>query len=203
MNEQILWFATRGAGIVSLALFTGVVGLGVLTAGRWQTATWPRFLTAELHRTIALLSLVFLGVHIATAVADPFTSLGIVAAAIPFASSYRPLWVGLGVISVDLIVALVATSLLRARIGQRTWRVIHWAAYAAWPLALLHGIGSGTDGTSPWLLAIDAICLVVVASAAAWRFADVRSNRGRLVDVARAAGTRQTAGTRQPADLGA
>jgi DMSO/TMAO reductase YedYZ heme-binding membrane subunit len=191
MNEQILWFATRGAGVVSLVLFTSVMGLGVLTAGRWQTVSWPRFLTAELHRRLALLSVVFLGVHIVTAIADPFTSLGIVAAAIPFASSYRPLWVGLGVISVDLVLALIVTSLLRSRIGGRTWRTIHWASYAAWPLALLHGIGSGTDGTSPWLLAVDVLCLGAVSLAVAWRFAAPRSGRGRLAEVARGSGSRR------------
>ena len=95
MTSQLLWFATRGAGVVSLLLFTVVVCLGVLTVLRWQTEDWPRFLTAELHRSLALLSVVFVTMHIVTAIVDPFTSLGLVAAVIPFASSYRPLWVGL------------------------------------------------------------------------------------------------------------
>src|SRR4029077_7398055 len=105
---------------------------------RWQTDRWPRFLTVELHRTISLLSVVFLVVHILTAILDPFTNLGLAAALVPFASSYRPLWVGLGVLSVYLGVAVLVTSLLRERVGLRLWRAVHWLAYASWPLAIIH-----------------------------------------------------------------
>jgi sulfoxide reductase heme-binding subunit YedZ len=190
MSDQILWFATRGAGVVSLILLTMVTCLGLLTVVRWQSPSWPRFLTAGLHRNLALLSLAFLGTHIATAILDPFTALGIVAAAIPFASSYRPIWVGLGVIALDLILALIATSLIRERLGQRAWRAIHWASYAAWPLALVHGLGSGSDAFAPWLLAIQAICLAMVGGALLWRLAVGGSNRSRLPDVV-AAGARR------------
>src|SRR5438093_511325 len=118
MNDQILWFATRGAGVVSLLLLTAVVCLGVLTVVRWQSPAWPRFLSVVLHRNLALLSVAFLAIHIVTAVIDPYTSLGFIAAAIPFAWSYRPVWVGLGVISLDLLLAVVLTSLVRARRGN-------------------------------------------------------------------------------------
>jgi sulfoxide reductase heme-binding subunit YedZ len=183
MSDKILWFATRGAGTVSLLLFTAVVCLGVLTVMRWQGAGWPRFLSAQLHRNLSLLSLVFLAVHVVTAIADPFAQLGVLAAVVPFASSYRPLWVGLGVIAVDLGIALVVTSLLRARVGQRAWRAIHWLAYACWPLAVLHGIGSGTDAAAPWMLAIDALCVGSVMGAVAWRVLAGRSNRSQLAGI--------------------
>jgi len=169
MSSEILWYATRGAGVVSLLLFTGVVLLGVLGAGRWQRPGWPRALTGGLHRNVALLSLVFLGIHVATAVLDPVAALGPVAALVPFASSYRPLWVGLGVIAVDVGIALVLTSELRKHIGVRAWRAIHWAAYAAWPLAVVHGIGAGTDGRTAWMIAIDVLCVGIVCGAVAWR----------------------------------
>jgi sulfoxide reductase heme-binding subunit YedZ len=185
MSTQILWFATRGAGVVSLLLFTAVVVLGILTSMRWHTDRWPRFLTAEVHRTISLLSVVFLVVHILTAILDPFTKLGLAAALVPFASSYRPLYVGLGVLSIYLGVAVLVTSLLRDRIGLRLWRAIHWLAYASWPLALLHSIGSGSDATATWMLAVDALCVVPVAFAVAWRVVSTRgSNRSVLASVA-------------------
>ncbi len=180
MTDPILWLAARGAGVVSLLLFTAVVCLGVLTVVRWQSPSWPRFLSVGLHRNLALLSVVFLVLHIVTAIVDPYTSLGLVAATIPFASSYRPLWVGFGVIAVDLLLALVVSSLLRARLGQRAWRAIHWLAYAAWPFALAHGFGAGSDGSAAWLLAIQAACVAAVGGAVAWRIIAGRSNRGRL-----------------------
>jgi predicted ferric reductase len=186
MNDQILWFATRGAGIVSLLLFTAVACLGILTVLRWQSASWPRFLTVEFHRNLALLSVGFLAIHIVTAIVDPFTSLGVLAAAIPFASGYRPLWVGLGTVALDLLIALVVTSLLRARIGQRAWRAVHWLAYGSWPLAVVHGIGTGTDTAAWWMRAIDVACIAVIALAVTWRLAAGRSDRSRLSDVVRA-----------------
>jgi methionine sulfoxide reductase heme-binding subunit len=169
VSTQILWFATRGAGVVSLLLFTAVVGLGVMTSVRWQARHWPRFLTAEVHRSIALLSVVFLALHVVTAVIDPYTSLGWISALVPFASSYRPLWLGLGVVSLDLLLAVVATSLLRARIGRRAWRAIHWTAYASWPIALAHGIGTGSDASAAWMIGIDAACIFAVVTAVTWR----------------------------------
>lgn len=187
MSDQLYWFATRGAGVVSLLLFTAVMCIGILTTMRWQSARWPRFLTAELHRSLALVSVVFLAFHIVTAIVDPFTDLGLAAALIPFASSYRPLWVGLGVLSIDIGLAVLVTSLLKARVGQRSWRAVHWLAYASWPLAVLHSIGSGSDATAPWMLAVDVLCVGAVLIAIAWRVLGARGpNRVDLEWVATA-----------------
>jgi methionine sulfoxide reductase heme-binding subunit len=183
VSDQILWFASRGSGVVSLVLATAVVCLGFLTVARWQRPAWPRFLTAELHRRIALLSVVFLTIHIVTAVLDPYTALGVVAAIVPLASSYRPVAVALGVISIDLILALIVTSLLRERIGHRAWRAVHWLAYGAWPLALMHGLTAGTDAFTPWLLATEIVCSVAVAAALAWRIAAGSPRRALLAEV--------------------
>src|SRR2546426_11109373 len=94
MSDTILWYATRGAGVVTLILFSGVVVLGIVSSMRWQTPAWPRFLTTGFHRNLALTTLAFLALHIVTAVVDPFTALGWNASLIPFSSSYRRLVVG-------------------------------------------------------------------------------------------------------------
>src|SRR5436190_23745398 len=145
MPDTLLWYTTRGAGAVTLILLSSVVVLGILSALRFQTARWPRFLTTGLHRNLALMTLVFLTLHIVTAVVDPFTNLGWGAALIPFASYYRTFWLGLGVISFELLLAIVVTSLVRGFMGHRAWRAIHWLTYAAWPVGVVHGIGTGTD----------------------------------------------------------
>lgn len=194
MSMQILWFATRGAGIVSLLLFTAVVCLGVLTVVRWQSPTWPRFLTVGVHRNLALLSMVFLGIHIGTAVLDPFTHLGWLAAVVPMASSYRPLWVAMGVVSVDLSAAVILTSLLRDRIGQRTWRAVHWLAYGSWPLALVHSLGAGSDAFALWMAALSAACVAAVVCAVTWRLLAGHSNHTGLAAVVdRSSGPRGSA----------
>lgn len=169
MNDTLLWYTTRGAGVVTLLLFTAVVVLGLLTASRFQARGWPRFLSAAVHRDLALVALVFLGLHIVTAVVDPFTHLGLSAALVPFGSYYRTLWLGLGVVAFELMMAITLSSLVRRWISPRLWRLIHWASYASWPVAVLHGVGTGTDTSAPWMLAVTALCVVSVLVALGFR----------------------------------
>jgi methionine sulfoxide reductase heme-binding subunit len=164
-----LWFLSRGTGVVSLALLTLVMVLGVLTRGGVPLPGAPRFVTAGLHRNATLLALSLLVVHIATAVADPYAPIRLVDAIVPFTSAYRPLWLGLGALALDLMIAVAITSLLRLRIGVRAFRAVHWCAYAIWPVALVHALGTGTDARAPWLLMLGAGSVVVVATAILWR----------------------------------
>jgi methionine sulfoxide reductase heme-binding subunit len=166
-----LWYATRATGLVALVLLTASMALGLLASVRFQRPAWPRFVTQGLHRNLALLALGFTAVHVLTTVLDSFVSIPLQDAFIPFISSYRPIWVGLGAIALDLMLALIITSLLRARMGLRSWRVVHWAAYLCWPVAVLHGLGTGTDTPVRWVLALTAACVVVVAGLTIWRLA--------------------------------
>ena len=184
MSDTILWYATRGAGIVTLVLLTGVVVLGIVSAMRWQTAAWPRFLTTGFHRNLALATLIFLALHVVTAVVDPFTALGWQAAIIPFSSSYRRFWLGLGVIAIYLLLAIILTSLLRPLFGHRAWRTVHWLAYLMWPIAVTHGIGTGTDPWFAWTLAIEAFCIGSVGAALVWRVGRVAPTAWRQVPIA-------------------
>jgi sulfoxide reductase heme-binding subunit YedZ len=165
VTNSVLWYSTRGAGAVTLILLSGVVVLGILSNLRVQSPSWPRFLTTRLHRNLALMTLVLLALHVATAVIDPYTNLGWAAAFIPFSSYYRTFWLGLGAISFEVLLAIVATSLVRGFLGHSAWRVIHWLTYAAWPVAVLHGLGTGTDTWSAWMLAITGVCVGAVGVA--------------------------------------
>jgi hypothetical protein len=169
LNGPGLWYATRATGLVTLLLLTASVLLGVSTAGRFASESWPRFLTVSLHRRISLLVLVFLALHIGTTVVDTYTSIPAAAAFLPFASSYKAPWLGLGAVAVDLLLAIMVTSLLRGRLGFRAWRRIHWLAYACWPVALAHGLGTGTDRKTIWVFAAALGCLAAVAVATTWR----------------------------------
>jgi methionine sulfoxide reductase heme-binding subunit len=169
MSYTFLWYATRGAGAVSMVLLSGVVILGILSSLRVQATGWPRFLTTGLHRNVALTAVVFLALHIITAVVDPYTHLGLGAAVIPFSSYYRTFWLGLGAVAFELLLAIVITSLVRGFVGHRAWRTIHWLAYASWPIAIVHGFGTGTDSWSAWFLAIAAVCVAAVGVAFSYR----------------------------------
>src|SRR5262245_8854855 len=160
-----LWYATRAAGLVTLLLLTASVLLGVMTAGRFSSERWPRFLTVGLHRNLSLLALVFLALHVGTTVLDTFVSIPVTAVFLPFAAGYQTFGLGLGTIASDLLVALLATSLLRGRLGYRSWRWVHWLAYACWPIALAHGLGIGTDRATAWVFALTLGCPVAGAGA--------------------------------------
>jgi methionine sulfoxide reductase heme-binding subunit len=169
VSNTILWYTTRGAGAVTLVLLSGVVILGILSTMRVQSARWPRFLTTGLHRNLGLLTLVFLALHIVTAVVDPFTHLGWLVAIVPFSSYYRTIWLGFGTVAFELLLAIAVTSLVRGFIGHSAWRAVHWLAYASWPIAVIHGLGTGTDIWSDWFLALTAVCVGSVLIAAGYR----------------------------------
>jgi sulfoxide reductase heme-binding subunit YedZ len=169
LDSQTLWYVTRATGVVALVLLTMSVVLGITEAVRWVGEQWPRFITAGLHKNASLLAVAFLAAHIATAVVDGFAPIGWLDAIVPFHSPYRPLWLGLGTVAFDLLLALVATSLLRRRIGPRAWRAVHWFAYACWPIAFVHGLGTGTDTKTSWYFGVELACLAAVVVAVWWR----------------------------------
>ena len=160
-----LWYFSRGAGLATLLLLTLSVVLGIGTAASSGPVNGRRFVTASLHRTASLLAVLVLAAHITTAVLDPFAHLTARDALVPFGAAYRPVWLGLGVVAAEILGALVVTSLLRGRIGPRTWRAIHWSAYASWPLAVVHGLGTGSDAQAPWVLGLTAACATAVVLA--------------------------------------
>lgn len=178
-----LWYASRAGGTLTLILLTATVALGIASGGRAVPRRVGRFEIGLLHRNLSLLTLVFLAVHVVTAVLDPFVHLGWAVAVVPFGASYRPLWLGLGTAALDLLLAVLVTSALRRRLGVRRWKAVHWLAYAAWPLALFHSAGTGTDTRLPLQLWLYAGCLGAVVAAVWWRLAKAGPGRvpGRLV----------------------
>ncbi|QCB98853.1 iron reductase [Arthrobacter sp. PAMC25564] len=164
-----MWAFGRVSGFISLILFTGSVLLGILTRSGRPLLVLPRFSITLLHRNISVLATVFLGLHVGSLLLDSYARLNVVDVLVPFLGSYRPFWQGLGTAALDLVLAIVVTGLLRQRIGQRTFRAVHWLSYAMWPVALAHAIGNGTDGTSKWFLALAAVSVLAVGGAVLWR----------------------------------
>jgi sulfoxide reductase heme-binding subunit YedZ len=165
------WYLTRGTGTVALLLLTIGLVLGVMGPVRFRTSRLPRFAVSGLHRNVTLLALAFVVVHVVTTIADGYAPIRVRDAFVPFVSPYRPLWLGLGTVAFDLLLALVATSLLRKRLGQGAWRAVHWLAYASWPVALLHSLGSGSDARSSWLVSLAVACTLAVVASVIWRVA--------------------------------
>lgn len=153
-GSQSLWLVSRGSGLILLVLFTAVVVLGVATRTGAVTRRWPRFAVAELHRTLSLFAVALLGLHVATAILDPYVTIRPVAAILPFTSHYETLAIGVGTLAVDLSGAVLITSLVRGRLGLRAWRAVHYLAYLAWPLAFVHAIRAASYDQHLWWVAL-------------------------------------------------
>ena len=170
-NGTTFWYLTRGSGVVALILLTAAVVVGIVNALRWRNDRWPRFALTDAHRNLTLVAIAFVTLHVVTTVADGYAPIGLLDAVVPFRSPYRPLWLGLGAVSFDLLLALVVTSLMRGSIPPRLWRGLHWLAYAAWPIALVHSLGTGSDARTSWLQALGIGSLLLVAAAVLARIA--------------------------------
>jgi len=164
-----VWYLMRASCVVSLLLLSAVSALGVATTSRLRPARLPRFVTLALHRNVSLLAVAFLSLHVLTAVIDPDATVRAVAVILPLPSSRYGLWLGLGALALDLIIALIVTSLLRQHLAPRIWRALHYLAYLAWPVALVHGAGIGTDSGAMWMLVVDAACVAAFGASVALR----------------------------------
>ena len=177
-NPSWFWYSTRGLGAVTLIVLTCTVVLGIVTATRWIGRSTPGFVTADLHRNLSMIAMGLLLAHIITTVLDPFAHISVRDVVIPFSATYRPIWLGLGVVAAEIMVVVAATSMLRGRVGPRAWRTIHWIAYASWPIAVIHGLGTGSDARAPWLTGVVVSCVVAVVLALLTRIRE-----GRLATV--------------------
>jgi methionine sulfoxide reductase heme-binding subunit len=183
-GSTAFWYASRATGIIALLLFSATLVLGLVVTRQGRLPGLPRFAVTSLHRNLSLLALALVVVHVLTAVLDSYVRIPLVAAVIPLASGYERFWLGLGALALDLILALICTSLIRGRLPRSWWRPIHLCAYLCWPVAFLHGLGAARDLRQGLLLALAAGCAVLVLAAVTWRLANAARDIPRAARVA-------------------
>lgn len=174
MSSPVLWYATRATGLVAMVLVSATVVLGALTGARLVGRRWPGFAQQAVHRNVSMLAVVFLALHVLTSVLDSFVHIGWAGVVVPGVSGYEPLWVGLGAVALDAMVAVAVTSLVRHRLPAGLWRAVHWAGYLSWPLAMAHAFGAGTDMAEGWASILGALCIAAVVGAVAVRIVSWR-----------------------------
>lgn len=177
MNEA-LWALGRGTGVVALVMFTLTMVLGITTRSGRPVAGLGRFGVADLHRTAALTGTALVAAHVTSLFFDPYAQLKLVDVVLPFLGTYRPVWLGLGTLAVDVLGIVTVVSLLRHRVGPRVFKTVHWATYALWPIALAHSLGNGSDTGSLWMTAVAAVCIGAVTAALGWRLMPSFDGRG-------------------------
>jgi sulfoxide reductase heme-binding subunit YedZ len=185
------WYAARAGGVVAYVLLTAGVLLGMSMSSGVRLERWPRFALQDVHRFAGLLTGTFVTIHVVTIAIDAYLPFSLSSLLIPFTAAYRAVWTGLGVVAAELLLALAVTNRLRTihRLDYARWRRVHYLNFAVWLAATAHGLGSGTDRSTTWLLALYTVAVAGVAGMTAWRVLrrrPLRSPRPALVPPATA-----------------
>lgn len=169
-SNPIDWYAARAGGVVAYVLLSINVSIGLLMSGKKSMKRWPKFALEDVHRFTGILTGTFLVLHIATIAIDAYLPFSLVSLAVPFLASYRAIWTGLGVAAAELLLALAFTNHYRnTAISYRFWRRAHYVNFAVWAAATFHGLGTGTDRSTPWMITIDGVAVGAVCGLTAWR----------------------------------
>jgi methionine sulfoxide reductase heme-binding subunit len=169
-SSPIDWYAARAGGIVAYVLLSVNVGLGLAMTGKKSMKHWPRFALEDVHRFAGLLTGTFLVVHIVAVAIDAYLPFSIVSLVVPLTATYRPIWTAMGIVAAELLLALAVTNHYRnTKLSYAFWRRAHYVNFAVWGAATLHGVGSGTDRSTPWMLAIFAVAVGMVCGLTTWR----------------------------------
>ena len=176
-SSPAIWYAARASGVAAYVALSIVVSLGLALGGKAQNRRWPRFSVEDIHRFGGLLVGSLIGVHVLAIAADSFLPFSLTQLLVPFTSTYRPLWTGLGIAAAEILVALAITNHYRKRMPFRYWRLAHYANFAVWAFASLHGLMAGTDRGAPWLAVLYGISVATVLMLLLWRFARVPFGR--------------------------
>ena len=169
-SNPALWYAARASGVAAYVVLGLVVSLGLTLGGKAQTRSWPRFSVEDVHRFGGLLVGSLIGIHVLTIAADSFLPFSLTQLFVPFTSTYRPLWTGLGIAAAEILLALAITNRFRKQLPYGFWRKAHYLNFAVWGLASVHGLMSGTDRGAAWLAILYGVSVAVVVMLLVWRF---------------------------------
>jgi len=177
-HDPTFWLLARASGLTAYVMLTLSVVAGLAVKARPFRSLKPAAVT-DLHRILALLGLGALAGHAAALVLDTTVHVSIAALFVPGLISYRPVWTSLGILAAELMVLVYASFSVRRRIGTKNWRRLHWATYALFALATVHGLAAGTDSSRPWAFGLYLVAVASVAAATAWRILVPPQARGR------------------------
>jgi predicted ferric reductase len=178
-SSQTIWYIIRASGIIAFALLTLSVCAGLLITNRVLPSGQPRVDAFEVHNFTALLVFALVSVHLVALLLDTFIGFSVVNLFVPFTSSYRPVAVAGGILSLYVAAIVYASVWARRRIGYKTWRAIHFSSFGAFALAAAHGIFSGADSGESWMVAIYALLLAAVGLLTLRRILEARSAKPR------------------------
>jgi predicted ferric reductase len=161
-DSRVYWYMARSAGIVAYLLLWGSVAGGIMVGNKILNGLVKPAAVYEAHKTLSILALIVGMFHGFILLGDTYMNFSVLDLLIPFRSAYQPFWVGLGILGLYLTAILVASFYVKKRIGQRSWRLLHYTSFGVWIMTSLHGIAAGTDTQSVVMKMLYAVALVSV-----------------------------------------
>lgn len=151
LDPKAYWYLSRGSAFVALSLLWLSMALGLLITNK-TARLWPGVpISFALHEFISILGLGFALFHALILLGDHYIGYTLAQVLVPFSSSYEPVWVGLGQVGFYAMLIVTLSFYVRSRIGQKTWRSLHYISFLTYLIALLHGIAAGSDASLPWV----------------------------------------------------
>jgi sulfoxide reductase heme-binding subunit YedZ len=163
VDDPTLWYVTRGAAATAYLLLTAVMAFGVILSFRGLEGLMRGWRVYDLHQILTLLMLGFVGLHLLTLYLDPFEPFSLLKLVWPFAETYRTLGTALGVLTLYLLVLVMFSSWARRLLGARLWYLLHLTSYLAFILVTIHGLLTGADSQTPWMLGVYTSSSALVA----------------------------------------
>jgi predicted ferric reductase len=150
-SPKIYWYLARGSAFVAFILLWLSMVFGLIITNR-VARLWPGGPAAfDLHQYFSLLGLGFGLFHALILTGDRYIKASLIQVILPFAyQNYKPVWVGIGQLALYAWAIVIASFYIRKQLGNRTWRLIHFASFLAFSLVLVHGLVSGTDSHTIW-----------------------------------------------------
>ncbi|MDA8236568.1 MAG: ferric reductase [Chloroflexi bacterium] len=167
--DRLPWVGTRLLGFLSYFAIAGSVVYGLLLSTKVLDAIAHRPVSFALHQDLSAIGLGLAGVHVALLGLDgkvPFTLAEMV---VPFAAPYRPLWVGVGQLTLYVLAIVYASFHVRRQIGQRAWRTLHYVTFLAFAGSTAHGVLTGSDSGTAWAWWSYVVATALVLALTAYR----------------------------------
>jgi len=157
-TPHLFWITSRAAGFAALVLASLAVSLGLLMSTKILKGKALELRTT--HEILSLSTIVAIVVHAVSLLGDTFLHPSVADIAIPFVSSYKSVWMTVGIVSGWSLILLGLSYYARRSIGAVRWRKLHRFTALAWLGGLVHSLGMGTDAGQIWFLAMIAIVAI-------------------------------------------
>jgi predicted ferric reductase len=144
-KTSAFWYMARAGGFLAYLLLWFSIIWGLTLSTKVMTTRIPASVAYGLHEFLSILAICFALLHAVVLLGDEYIKFNLFQLMIPFTAPYRPVWTGLGTITLYLGIVMIGSFYIRKQIGQKAWRILHYLTFGVYGLSLVHGLMAGSD----------------------------------------------------------